>query len=53
MLSAGDVRLMVIGYGWADEHINAVIAQGVMAEVMPVPYNARTTEYERIVEEFF
>ncbi len=26
VLSAGGVRLMVIGYGWSDEHVNAVIA---------------------------
>ena len=29
VLSAGNVRLMVIGYGWADEHINEVIATAV------------------------
>lgn len=29
VLFAGHVRLMVIGYGFEDEHINSVIAQGV------------------------
>jgi SIR2-like domain len=29
VLSAGDVRLMIVGYGFADEHINAVIAEAV------------------------
>jgi hypothetical protein len=29
VISSGDVRLMVIGYGWGDEHINAPIAQAV------------------------
>lgn len=29
VLSSGDVRLMVIGYGWGDEHINAPIAKAV------------------------
>jgi hypothetical protein len=29
VLCAGDVRLMVIGYGFADEHINAVIASAI------------------------
>src|SRR6202034_1179051 len=29
VLSAGDVRLMVVGYGWGDEHINAAIARAV------------------------
>jgi hypothetical protein len=29
VLCLGDVRLMVIGYGWGDEHINAVIAKAV------------------------
>ena len=28
-LAAGDARLMAIGYGFCDEHINAVIARGV------------------------
>jgi uncharacterized protein len=28
-ISAGDVRLMIVGYGFADEHINAVIADAV------------------------
>jgi len=29
VISAGDVRLMIVGYGFADEHINAVIAEAV------------------------
>ncbi len=29
VLFDGDVRLMVIGYGWGDEHINAPIAEAV------------------------
>jgi hypothetical protein len=29
VLFAGDVRLMVVGYGFSDEHINAVIADAV------------------------
>jgi hypothetical protein len=29
VLFSGDVRLMVIGYGWGDEHINAPIADAV------------------------
>jgi hypothetical protein len=29
VLSAGDVRLMIAGYGFSDEHINAVIADAV------------------------
>ena len=29
VLSDGDVRLLVIGYGWADEHINEAIATAV------------------------
>jgi len=29
VISAGDVRLMLVGYGFADEHINAVIADAV------------------------
>ena len=29
VLSDGDVRLLVIGYGWADEHINEAIAMAV------------------------
>ena len=29
VLSDGDVRLLVIGYGWADEHINEAIASAV------------------------
>src|SRR5581483_11253271 len=29
VLAAGDVRLMVIGYGWGDDHINDVIADAV------------------------
>jgi len=29
VLGAGDVRLMIVGYGFADEHINAVIADAV------------------------
>lgn len=29
VLSDGDVRLLVIGYGWADEHINETIAMAV------------------------
>ena len=29
VLSDGDVRLLVIGYGWADEHINEAIAAAV------------------------
>jgi SIR2-like domain len=29
VLFAGDVRLMIVGYGFADEHINAVIAEAV------------------------
>ena len=29
VLGAGDVRLMIVGYGFADEHINAAIADAV------------------------
>jgi hypothetical protein len=29
VLCAGDVRLMIVGYGFGDEHINAVIAEAV------------------------
>jgi hypothetical protein len=29
VLSSGDVRLMVIGYGWGDEHINDPIVEAV------------------------
>jgi hypothetical protein len=29
VLSFGDVRLMIVGYGFADEHVNAVIADAV------------------------
>ena len=29
VLSAGDIRLMIVGYGFGDEHINEVIAQGI------------------------
>ncbi len=29
VVSAGGVRLMIVGYGFGDEHINAVIAQAV------------------------
>ena len=29
VLSDGDVRLLVIGYGWADEHVNEAIAAAV------------------------
>jgi hypothetical protein len=29
VLNAGDVRLMIIGYGFGDEHINAAIAEAV------------------------
>ena len=29
VLFAGDVRLMIIGYGFGDEHVNEVIAKGV------------------------
>ncbi len=29
VLSAGDVRLMIVGYGFADEHINVVIADAI------------------------
>jgi hypothetical protein len=29
VISAGDVRLMIVGYGFADEHINAAIADAV------------------------
>ena len=92
VLCAGAVRLMVIGYGWGDEHINAIVAKAardyglqvyvwdtndprvtlpkaphgdlilnalmgkasrLLAEVMPVPMNPRTPEYDRIVREFF
>jgi len=30
VLNSGDVRLMVIGYGWGDEHINEPIADAVL-----------------------
>lgn len=36
VLSAGDVRLMVIGYGWGDEHINAAIADAVKTRGLTV-----------------
>jgi hypothetical protein len=29
VLSAGDVRLLVVGYGFGDEHVNAAIADGI------------------------
>jgi hypothetical protein len=29
VVSAGDVRLMVIGYGWGDDHINEIIGTAV------------------------
>jgi SIR2-like domain len=29
VLSAGSVRLMIVGYGFADEHVNAVIADAI------------------------
>jgi hypothetical protein len=29
VLYAGDVRLMIVGYGFGDKHINAVIAEAV------------------------
>jgi hypothetical protein len=29
VLFAGDVRLVIVGYGFGDEHINAVIAEAV------------------------
>ena len=29
VLAAGDVRLMVVGYGFGDEHIKAAIAEAV------------------------
>lgn len=29
VLFAGDIRLMIIGYGFGDEHINEVIAKGI------------------------
>lgn len=29
VLFAGDIRMMIIGYGFGDEHINEVIAQGI------------------------
>ena len=29
LLFAGDVRLMIIGYGFGDEHVNEIIAQGI------------------------
>ncbi len=29
VVNAGDVHLMIVGYGFADEHINAVIADAV------------------------
>ncbi|HEY6921893.1 MAG TPA: SIR2 family protein [Steroidobacteraceae bacterium] len=29
VLSSGDIRLMVIGYGWGDDHINQTIADAV------------------------
>lgn len=29
VLSAGSVRLMIVGYGFGDEHVNAVIAEAV------------------------
>jgi hypothetical protein len=29
VLSAGDVRLMVVGYGFGDEHVNAAIADAI------------------------
>ncbi len=29
VLQAGDVRLMIVGYGFGDEHVNAVIADAV------------------------
>ena len=30
VLQAGDVRLMVVGYGFGDEHVNALIADAVV-----------------------
>ena len=30
VLSAGDVRLMIVGYGFGDEHVNAAIADAVL-----------------------
>jgi hypothetical protein len=30
VICSGDVRLMVIGYGWADEHVNEPIANAVL-----------------------
>jgi hypothetical protein len=30
VLSAGDVRLMIVGYGFGDEHVNAAIDDAVM-----------------------
>jgi hypothetical protein len=30
VISSGEVRLMVIGYGWADEHVNDPIANAVI-----------------------
>ncbi len=29
VISAGDVRLMIVGYGFADEHVNAAIAEAI------------------------
>jgi len=29
VLNAGNVRLMIVGYGFGDEHVNAIIAEGV------------------------
>lgn len=29
VLTAGDVRLLIVGYGFRDEHVNAVIAEAI------------------------
>ena len=36
VVSAGDVRLMIAGYGFGDAHINAVIAQAIENHALSV-----------------
>ena len=36
VISAGDVRLMIAGYGFADEHINAMVAEAIESHGLSV-----------------
>jgi SIR2-like domain len=49
VLDTGDVRLMIVGYGFGDEHINAVIAEAVEKRGLKVFVWSNTDPKDRIL----